>query len=71
MAMSSSGTLLLSFRVGTVGSGPFSAGGGTARGEEEWVLKQNEDYIVKITNNSASAQNVTTNFTWYEHADRD
>ena len=45
--VSNDGTKILSVRVG--GNNPSGRVGGTGRTEAEFILKQNEDYIIKIT----------------------
>lgn len=63
--------------VGTTGTSicmqHFGAGqrsGGDERGDNEWVLKQNTKYLLRITS-EAAANDVSTNINWYEHADKD
>ena len=50
------------------GSGPFTVGG-TARGSQEWVLKQNTTYIFYLQNTGASANAHSISLDWYEHTD--
>lgn len=60
----SDGTLIYSGRVGTSGV-PVSNSGGVGGSRHEFILKQNEDYVLKITtvaDNNATA----VDFTWYE-----
>lgn len=60
------GTLIWTTRFGN-DSGPAGKGGtgGGSRGVDEWVLKQNTAYLIRITSNSAD-NNVATQFDWYE-----
>ena len=51
-----------------VGAGRVTGGGG-ARGETEWVLKQNTTYFFAII--SATASNIVSmRLSWYEHTDK-
>ena len=43
--------------------------GGAVRGSEEWILKPNERYLVRVTSLTASNP-VSIRFSWYEHADK-
>ena len=49
------------------GAGP-QAGGGQAQSDSEWVLKPNEDYVVRVTNISGQAQTLGLLVEWYEQA---
>ena len=51
------------------GSGP-KALGGTARGAQEWVLKQNTIYIFYLQNTGANANSHSISLDWYEHTDK-
>ena len=51
------------------GEGP-KALGGTTRGAQEWVLKQNTTYIFYLQNTGASANAHSISLDWYEHTDR-
>lgn len=62
--------------VGAVGTQIFeehwgvAIGGGIAginRGLKEFVLKQNEEYLLRVTNETASANQVSVILNWYEH----
>lgn len=45
-------------------------GGGDSRGDQEWVLKQNTKYLVRI--DSLTDNNVVSLvLSWYEHTDKD
>jgi len=59
----SDGTVIDNGVIGS-GAGPQSVGGDT-RTDAEWVLKQNEDYIVKFTPYNDNAK-VTLTMLWYE-----
>ena len=52
------------------GSGP-KAIGGTARGTQEWVLKQNTTYVFYLQNTGANANSHSISLDWYEHVDKD
>lgn len=41
--------------------------GGGERSSEEWVLKQNTKYLLRITNATTSANQTNTILRWYEH----
>jgi hypothetical protein len=57
------GTLLQVIHYGT-----GKSLGGEARSENEWVLKQNTQYIIAVTNvNSGSPDYCTLVLNWYEH----
>jgi hypothetical protein len=63
-APNNDGTLLFSFRVGGTGVGQSSISGeGTTR--QEWILKANEDYLVKVTVDGDNTE-VFINLMWYE-----
>ena len=51
--------------MGTDGTGVAGSSGGNTQREDEFVLKQNEDYIIKVTveNNDTRASNCLK---WYE-----
>lgn len=59
------GTTLHTFPL-VAGAGP-RPDGGSSRGEQEWVLKKNTEYIFYITNTAASANNHLIMLDWYEH----
>ena len=61
----SDGTLLWSERTGADGIGGSQSGSGISR-EEEIILKQNEDYVLKFTPDADNAK-VCVTFKWYEH----
>ncbi len=61
---STDGTLIFQGRVGNSTQGGKI--GGIIRTDEEFILKQNNKYIIRITSNAAS-NNVTTNLIWYEN----
>lgn len=47
------------------GSGKKS--GGADRAIEEWILKQNAKYLVRVTNATGSANQIAIALNWYEH----
>jgi hypothetical protein len=51
------------------GEGP-KAVGGTTRGSQEWVLKQNTIYVIYLKNTGASANVHSISLDWYEHTDK-
>jgi len=64
------GTLLFEteFGVDTGGGANRVTGGGTARADSEWVLKQNTVYLLRLS--SLTADNVVNMaLSWYEHID--
>lgn len=50
------------------GAGKGSGGGD--RSINEWVLKQNTKYLVRITNATTGANQVATELHWYEHTNK-
>jgi hypothetical protein len=60
--------------VGTLlGSGIFGSGnkqGGGLRDSNEFILKPNSKYLVRVTNNTALANWYDWQFDWYEHTNR-
>ena len=44
-----------------------TAAGGTSRDTQEWVLDQNQDYLVMIQNVGANANTHVIHLEWYEH----
>lgn len=63
-APNNDGTLLFAFRVGGTGVGQTSISGEGAT-REEWILKQDEDYIIKVTSDDDDTTVVVVMF-WYE-----
>ena len=60
------GTLLYtSFLGGGVGVGQ-SRGGGELAENQEWVLKKNTVYLIKLTNGSSSSNTLCLGVRWYE-----
>ena len=49
--------------------GKLIAGGGDARSDGEWVLKQNTKYLIVVTS-GADNNNVSLVLGWYEHTDK-
>ena len=61
--VSTTGTLLIhSFVAG--GSGPQSSGG-ASRSDTEWILDTNSKYLLRVTNRSGSAIQLSAVFEWY------
>jgi hypothetical protein len=60
------GTALQTEQVGTTGG---SAIPGVQRDTDEWNLKANEDYLVRLTNAGGGAGTATVRFEWYEIPD--
>jgi hypothetical protein len=64
------GTSIWHVRFGNdAGPGPASGTGGESRGVNEWELKQDESYLLRVTSHS-DTNNITVEFDWYEHVDR-
>lgn len=59
-----------SFGIDTGIGASIRSGGGAGRGGQEWILKQNAKYLVRVTS-GADNNNVTLRFTWYEHTAKD
>jgi len=57
-----------SFGIST-GPGGKIAGGGGARGDAEWILKQDTKYLLKITS-LTDDNNISCVLEWYEHTDK-
>jgi hypothetical protein len=51
------------------GSGP-QAVGGVSRGTQEWMLKQNTDYVFYLQNTGANANSHSISLDWYEHTNK-
>lgn len=41
--------------------------GGNERGAEEWILKRNEQTLIRVTNMTASNNQIWVTINWYEH----
>ncbi len=63
----SAGTIL--DRVQLIGGTGPRAVGGEARGQQEWVLKQNTKYLIRLQNVGANANVHEIHLDWYEHTD--
>lgn len=64
--VSADGNLLFRYGAGSTGS-PQSRSGGSVSGDaDEWVLKQDTEYILKITNYPSTATDVFIGLFWYE-----
>ena len=48
------------------GGGPFAVGG-VSRGTQEWILKQNTDYVFYLQNTGANANAHSISLDWYEN----
>ena len=64
--VTSAGTVLAGAYFGT-GKKGFGGGG---RDQEEYVLKQNTKYLLRITEENFANTNVTMVFDWYEHTNK-
>ncbi|MBU1173048.1 MAG: hypothetical protein KKD44_26090 [Proteobacteria bacterium] len=62
--VSNDGTRIDSGRAGGAARPNFRIGGETAR-RNEWILKQGEDYVLKITPDADNTE-VVVSLTWYE-----
>jgi len=62
-----SGGTLIDYQLMASGTGPKPVGG-TSRGVQEWVLKQNTSYLFIVQNVGASANTHVINLSWYEHS---
>jgi len=63
-APNNDGTLLFAGRIGGTGLAQTRFAGNVAD-REEWILKQNEDYLVKVTVDADNTE-VAIVLTWYE-----
>jgi len=63
-APNNDGTLLFAGRIGGTGLAQTRFAGSMAD-REEWILKQNEDYLAKVTVDADNTEVVIV-FTWYE-----
>ena len=64
-APNNDGTLLFAFRAGGTGVGQTRISAELSK-RQEWVLKQNEDYLVKVTADADNTEVIVV-FAWYEH----
>jgi hypothetical protein len=53
--------------VGAEGSRPGTSIGGSASVREEWILKENTWYTLRLSDTSSEDQNVLMRLEWYEH----
>ena len=62
------GTLIFSsvFGIATGVGISIVTGGGATRGEQEWVLKQNSKYVLKVTSGTDNSV-MSIKLSWYEH----
>jgi len=56
--------------AGKIGSGK-AVGGVSGRDDDEFIGKQNTDYIFRITKDAAGTHWLEYDFLWYEHVDKD
>lgn len=54
----------------TVVAGSGRTAGGNTRATNEWILDQNNKYMLRVTNNTANNNQVSMIVNWYEHTDR-
>ena len=65
------GTTLDTLVIGAAGGTPARGGvGGLARSSQEWILKQNEDYVFMVESLDASDNYHTIELNWYEHRNK-
>lgn len=66
-SVSSDGLLLESFTVGSGGGTQNRSGGSISGDADEWVLKQNTEYVIKISNIGSSTASIGyLGLFWYE-----
>ena len=63
-SIAATGTLIFETHFGS-GRGV----GGQVRAVEEWVLDQNQTYLLRVTNATALNNYIAINLNWYEHTD--
>ena len=61
------GTLLEINLVGTANTGVTDIGD-TVTDRGYWVLKKDEDYLIKATNEDQAAKDICIAYVWHEHA---
>lgn len=61
------GTLLETGLIGTANTGVTDIGD-TQTDRGYWVLKKNEDYLIKVTNEDQAAKDIAIAYIWHEHA---
>jgi len=67
---SGDGNIMFTCRFGNDGGASgIGAGGGMSRDSNEFVLKQNEVYLVRVTS-ASDANNICAKFDWYEHVSK-
>jgi len=65
------GTVIYAEYYGEAGATPSRSGaGGGNRNDNELILKQNTNYLLRITDTSASGNNSSITLEWYEHTDK-
>ena len=64
---SGDGNLLAATKIGSAaGGGPLGGAGGEALARAEWLLKQNESYLLRVTSGS-DGNRISLSLDWYEH----
>lgn len=61
------GTLLETGLIGTSNVGVTDIGD-TKTDRGYWILKKNEDYLIKVTNTDQAAKDICISYVWHEHA---
>ena len=54
----------------TFGSRDKKSAGGDGRGTQEWMLKRNTKYLIRVTELDVANTTVNLEFDWYEHTDK-
>lgn len=64
------GTLIYENQFGlSVGGGAVGSSGGESRGDMEWILKQNEKYLLVVTSGTDNSS-LSIRLSWYEHTSK-
>jgi hypothetical protein len=61
-------TTIFSIRTGATGVASKTVASGGARGQNEFILKQNTKYVVAVT--TYAAVQVSLDLNWYEHTNK-
>jgi len=56
--------------LGKLVEGSNKSSGGDSGSEYEWILKQNTTYVLVVTNNTSSNNQVNIRCQWYEHTNK-